>query len=185
MDGEGYKLWSPPDNRCTAGVRPSYNPNNQTCNGGNCLDCPGSTCDYCGIPPEISNIKVDKANIDKSGFVNLTFNTRVDSQQLPLVMYQVDWGDGNTITISGVEMRDRPNPDVPHSLYHAYNYWEMVTRENSSDPNEQLSNGSCGGGSCSVRPQIKIKDNWGWYNNCNSRGDCDQWIEGPWITVTQ
>lgn len=163
--------WLPPDNLCTGGVRPAYDPIARTCAGGDCFACPGPTCDYCAVRPQISNIKVNGTNtanpeIITNGLANLTFNTRVDSQQLPLVSYEVDWGDGETTLVSGVEMRDRPNQDNPHSLYHLYSYWDLRAKGSG------VGNISCSVGQCTVYPRIKIKDNWGWCNGDISQGDC-------------
>jgi len=66
------------------------------------------------------NIKVNNSEeditINSNGFVNLTFNTDVDDEQLPLTTLAVDWGDGETTIVSGIEMRDRPSTDNPHSF---------------------------------------------------------------------
>jgi hypothetical protein len=126
------------------------------------IEPPATGSDYCGIPPQIANIKVNtatiSASIPKSGFINLTFNTVIDSQQLPLTMYSVIWGDGTETTVSGVEIRDQSNPNEPHSLFHLYDYWYM----------KEKVPGSCSNNQCTAIPKIQVKDNWGW---CNGHGE--------------
>jgi hypothetical protein len=147
-----------------------------------------------GNPPSVSNMKINgsSANVtlSKNGFVNLTFNTKVDSNQLPLVMYAVDWGDNSKTTVTGVEMRDRPvESNNPHSLYHLYSYWDLRAKQltDRDDPTTSENENSvycgaagqlaenyggvlsseitCGDKACCViQPKVQIKDNWGWYN---------------------
>lgn len=177
--------WFSPDTLCLGGTRPAYDPATKTCGGGDCFACPGPTCDYCAVLPRINNIKANKIDasditISKNGLINLTFNTRVDSQQLPLVSYEVDWGDGETTLVSGVEMRDRPNPDNPHSLYHLYSYWDLRAKSGTTPSIV------CGAGQCSVKPRVKIKDNWGWCNGDAFRGQCASYETfGRLIVVTE
>jgi hypothetical protein len=141
--------------------------------------------DYCAIPPRVDNDynngngnsievngQVGTVSVTGSNFVNLTFNSLVDSQQLPLVMYAVDWGDGNETVVSGAEMRDRPN-ERKHSLYHLYSYWDLINE----------SGVSCNSNYCSITPRVKVKDNWDWCNGPNNnstslsgRNDCDNWV---------
>ncbi|PIR13104.1 hypothetical protein COV49_03320, partial [Candidatus Falkowbacteria bacterium CG11_big_fil_rev_8_21_14_0_20_39_10] len=169
--------WGPPIGLCVAGTRPDY-PN-----------------DYCAISPTVNSVKVNSQTVNvalnKNGFVNLTFNSKVDSQQQPLVMYAVDWGDDEKMVVTGVEMRDRANEKNPHSLYHLYSYWDLKAKDagGAADVNcdadcsiSATVNDSC----CWVRPKVKIKDNWGWCNGGGSVHDCDQWQNyGGWIVVTE
>ena len=157
----------------------------------------------------MKNVKVNNSDSDvtltKNGFVNLTFNSKVDSNQLPLTMYAIDWGDGESTTVTGVEMRDRPNADVPHSLYHLYSYWDLKAKR-SSDQNDPATPenentiycGSAGDRSvknyngteinvftapltppnnnyCVIKPKVQIKDNWGWYNNGTAINTTGDW----------
>lgn len=152
-DGSGANDWGPPQTACVS---------ERTANH------------YCAIRPNVSNIKINgssgTASLVKNGFINLTFNSTVDSQQLPLTMYAVDWGDGEKTTATGVEMRDRPNANNPHSLYHLYSYWDLKAKANSG-----AAGISCSGDQCSVKPKILIKDNWGWCSGGSSINDCAQW----------
>ncbi|MDD4271854.1 MAG: hypothetical protein PHF50_03540, partial [Patescibacteria group bacterium] len=154
--------------------------------------CAGNTrakpTDFCAVAPAISNVKINGAgtsiNLTKNGFINLTFNTRVDSNQLPLVMYAVDWGDGGKMVVSGMEMRDRPNENIPHSLYHLYSYWDLKAKANSG-----VTSISCtavdGVGQCSLQPKVQVKDNWGWCNGGASINDCSSWISFPGVVVVK
>ena len=162
---------------------------------GSCFDCPGSsfsspgeTCDYCGVPPIIDNINVNNsagdAIVHQSQFVNLTFNSLVDSNQMPLVEINIDWGDNEDTIISGTEMHDKPDPGNPHSFYHLYSYWDMRQKHSIGsdtiyceyETTNILANSSgiplpgavCPPGAescCATQPEVKIRDNWGWCNN--------------------
>jgi hypothetical protein len=191
VDGQD---WVPPDTVCSGTPRPDY------------------PLDYCSILPVISNTRVNNEDIvdvelTKSQFINLTFNTDVDDQQLPMVMYAIDWGDNEKTVVTGVEMRDRPNIDNPHSLYHLYSYWDLKAKnsvdqtltggENSvycgADGSQAInydgvgSGYTCSGSACCVlKPKIKVKDNWGWCNDGTSINDCDQWEEfSSWVVVSE
>ncbi len=150
--------WGPPTNLCLGGSRPADPPS-----------------DYCAILPMVGNVKVNNmisgdVNISKSQFVNLTFTSVVDSQQLPLVMYKVKWGDGEETVVSGVEMQERKNPDNPHSLYHLYSYWDLKARAARSVAGSNI---DCSQpNNCTVKPTVQIKDNWGWCNGGTAMNIC-------------
>ncbi len=78
-----------------------------------------------------------------NSLIHLTFNTDADDNQLPLVSYTVNWDDGSITSVSGIEMRDRPEASYPHSLYHIY----------SETGNYNI--------------QINVRDNWGGEGNGN------------------
>ncbi len=168
--------------------------------------------DYCAVVPEIKNIKVDNntslISYKENEFVNLTFNTYIGPAQLPLVMYAIDWGDNEKTIVSGIEMNSRPNIDKPHSLYHLYNYWDMLSKKSSDQTVNGGENtvycGQAGGDAvnydgydsgidcplssncCIVKPKIKIKDNWGWCNQGTTRNDCIHWDEFTgWVMITE
>lgn len=186
--------WYPPDILCAptvdaygnAYVRPHYSASTNLCTSadnsvtGDCANCLGgniasdSTCDYCAVPPRLTGLSVNTFNITKSGFVNFKFGSIVDGQQLPLIMYKVDWGDGTITSVTGVEMRDRRT--IPHSLYHSYDYWTIRAR--AKNPN------ACTDASCTVQPKVIIQDNWGWCSNSIQRLICTDWQGGPSITVS-
>ncbi|MDD5071417.1 MAG: hypothetical protein PHQ42_01645 [Patescibacteria group bacterium] len=115
--------------------------------------------------PIVSHIKANGAEtgettIIKNGFANLTFNTAVNPNQLPLVRYEIDWGDGGTTVVSGVEMNHRPDEKNPHSVYHLYSYWDLRNKDKDGDGITCAADEE--GNYCSVKPKITIKDNWGY-----------------------
>ncbi len=152
--------WSSPADICTNNVRPTSNNN-------------------CAVRPSLSNDSGDSNSLRLNGganavvlgrgFVNLTFNSQVDSQQAPLVMYEVDWGDGEKLTVSGSEMKDMPSKDYPHSAYHAYDYWDILAKSNAALVKEKMPTVICNPKDgthpwdyCTLKPKVKVKDNWGW-----------------------
>ncbi|MFH1662103.1 MAG: hypothetical protein ABIA02_03335, partial [Candidatus Falkowbacteria bacterium] len=147
-------------------------------------------------------------SVGENQFINLTFNSQVDEQQLPLVAYSVDWGDNEGTSVSGVEMRDRQNLSTPHSLYHLYSYWDLrskraVDQTTTGGVNSVYCgnagaaafnfSGAASGVNCPVtnnccmaRPRIMLKDNWGWCNGGTFINDCDQYTNfGGWIVVRE
>ena len=204
--------WDPPDNICNGNPpnRPEYNPTLMSCNGGDCFSgCnsspTGSHCDWCGVPPVIENVKLNNQSsgnyvINNSGTVNFTFNSIVDINQSPLVMYVVNWGDGtpsnpNIVLGSGISINNKPNENNPHSFYHLYGYWDMLRKDYESNSIECGSDGellpnsnvTCQGSACCVTSiGVKIKDNWGWCSLGTSRNDCDEAEEyNGYVVVNQ
>jgi hypothetical protein len=212
-NGSGYARitdfnnWQPPANVCQGpgGARPVYDSATGLCNGGDCFSCPGPTCDYCGVPPQIRNLAVNgQAGGVYNGtmvLTNLTFNSFLDPNQMPLLKYTILWGDGSTTTVSGIEMRAKTDPAEPHTVYHLYNYWDMKSRLSANDRiycgaagavarnlSGALSGVTCSASAacCAVQPRLKIKDNWGWCNGGTTIYDCDQWAAyGGWVMATE
>jgi hypothetical protein len=56
-------------------------------------------------------------------------------------------------------MAARPNPADPHSVYHAYDYYDLKAK--SSNKNNLMIDCQTSG-VCKVKPRVKIVDNWGW-----------------------
>ncbi|MDD4333297.1 MAG: hypothetical protein PHT51_04255 [Patescibacteria group bacterium] len=147
----------------------------------------------CAIPPIIQKINISPFSIVKNGFANLEFYTSVDDAQEPLVMYQINWGDEENTTVSGVEMRDRPLPSDypktkgnPHSLYHLYDYWDLKSKDTKNPAlGIDCDYDANGIGQCSITPKIQIKDNWGWCNGDTAEGACSHWVNGSTITVRE
>ena len=135
--------------------------------------------DQCGIAPEVYNLRVNGGGAttinDSAGFVHLTFNSKVDSQQLPLAMYKIDWGDETEISETGIKMMHKPNAKDPHSFYHLYSYWDLLAKSTS---NFSINCAISGGGCCRIFPQIRIKDNWNWYFP-----SINGWHSGPFVDV--
>ncbi|MCK4744763.1 hypothetical protein KAS41_01755 [Candidatus Parcubacteria bacterium] len=195
--------WNPPDNICagTPAIRPAYSTSTGLCSGGDCfLNCnanpTGPSCDFCGVPPIVENIKVNgnasgNYNFTVSDDVNLEFNSIIDYNQLPLATYWIDWGDGTNANpnISYVSngIQDRPDEDDPHSESRQYSYYEMLLNDASSvsiecgaaraalfgDPSVVCGAFPC----CATQPRVRLKDNWDWCNGDTTRAVCDQWEE--------
>ncbi|MEA3463461.1 MAG: hypothetical protein U9R14_00005, partial [Patescibacteria group bacterium] len=193
IEGTGYIIdddqgWGPPTNLCYADATDTVIPICSQTEGENIR--PDYPCDYCAVKPRVENINVDKTVIQNNDFINLTFNSNVDSQQLPLVMYAIDWGDNESTVVTGVEMYARPDtddpdtPDIdennPHSLYHLYSYWDLKAKAASGvssiqccddcDDSVAPCNYGVSGACCAIQPSVKIKDNWGWCNNWEVSG---------------
>ncbi|MBU1164261.1 carbohydrate binding domain-containing protein [Patescibacteria group bacterium] len=138
----------------------------------------GAVDDYCAVAPRVTNIKVNNepngpVSVYNSVAVSLEFNVGVDSNQLPIVSYRVDWGDGNQITVSGTKLRDQTSENNPFSLAHVYSYWDVLGKNVVAEVGDidddyiyctgYEANGPAKKG-CIVRPRIQIVDNWGWCN---------------------
>jgi len=156
--------WDVPTTICPGLIRPAY------------------PADYCGIPPVVTNIKVNNTagpsiSINRNGLVNLTFNSTLDKNQLPLVGYTVDWGDNEVSTVSGIESNDKQDATNPHSLYHIYDYYNLRSKFDSATVADPTSI-ECPAGLdyCRAKPKVMVQDNWGWCNEgattnmCNSTG---------------
>jgi len=134
-----------------------------------------------GTAPIIKNISVNTTTIIKNGFASLKFNSQVNKNQLPLVEYDVSWGDGTITTLSGAEMRDRPSASDPHEVFHLYSYWDLKNKDVAGDGITCGTN--AGVNYCSIKPKVKIKDNWGWCNGPTKDSDvggsltCDEWVD--------
>jgi hypothetical protein len=129
----------------------------------------------CAVAPTIQNFRLNgttNALIKGRGFVNVTFNSFVDSQQLPLVSYEVDWGDGSSpLTVSGTDMSPRTNIADPHSVYHSYDYYDLLAKWNSiGGDNKRNTNvyttlqcypQNSKQPYCTLKPRVRLTDNWG------------------------
>jgi hypothetical protein len=150
--------------------------------------CPGNVRangQGCAVAPDVFSIKGNNMLnpiIYRRGFLNLTFNSRIDSEQLPLTAYEIDWGDGEKLVVSGLQDGDRPDEKNPHSAFHSYEYWDLKTKDGNVALNSEMPTLNCPEDTdyCIVKPRIKIRDNWGWCteghsgagNTCPSSGVC-------------
>jgi hypothetical protein len=66
----------------------------------------------------LNNKKYSELDDKPSGIYALKFNTRVDAEQQPLNMIYIDWGDGSSQAITGID--HRPDSDNKHIFYHYY-----------------------------------------------------------------
>jgi hypothetical protein len=214
--------WLPPADLCNGTglpLRPDYTASNAGACLVNDFTNPLPSCDLCSILPIVSNINVDNimgsdVMLPKNKFAKFSFTTDVDSQQMPMVMYAVDWGDNEKTVVTGVEMRDKPSVDDPQILYHLYSYWDLKAKQSVDQgqntvycgiANAGASNWSgapapgapnCGSSSacCMIKPKVQIKDNWGWCNqgtealagiNINACTQ-NQWESfGGWVVVEE
>ncbi len=168
-DAEG---WTATTIRCDNNVRPA---------------CSATTNCNCAVAPTVANLDLNGAGsayLYGRGFVNLTFNSTVDPEQAPLASYSIDWGDGTSsvLDVSGADMNARPPGTSPHSVYHAYDYYDLLNKynkgENDGDGYRTLPTLFCDDTKCTVKPRVKIVDNWGW---------CSEGINGkscPVINIT-
>lgn len=85
----------------------------------------------CLIYPEIKNQKITRVYdslkmesvggeiaIDQAGLYQLSFNSIIDKEQQPMKQIVIDWGDGSTQIVTGLD--NRPEVDAPHNFYHFY-----------------------------------------------------------------
>ena len=131
----------------------------------------------CAVAPLVTNISVngqadDNTAIFGSDTVTLSFNPVIDSNQLPISSYKVDWSDGKTAVVSGTPLRDKSNIDDPYVLSHSYDYYDILGRNAEGDdiycntgtedlPDDLI---NLARNSCAVKPKIQVIDNWGWCN---------------------
>jgi len=157
-----------------------------------CLDAA-----LCRIRPLIDSDKIkvngeDSVTINGSGDVKVEFNVVVDPNQLPITSYVIDWMDGSVSAVSGLALRDRPTEDNPFIVHHVYDYWELLRFSKSENaPEDAAGEGflNCpdDGVSCTVKFQIKLRDNWGAVTCDLSKPNCtdekNKFIQSGEITV--
>lgn len=106
---------------------------------------------------------------DGVGTVSVLFNSEVSANQLPLVRYTVDWGDGAVSEESGLRIAAQTESD--HAFSHTYIKPGAYT------------------------PRVQIEDNWGWcsgdvissggqvtngvHNYTGNGFSCDSWDYAP------
>ena len=164
-----------------------------TCRVGGQLFDQNTNTDYCAVVPTIRSLTASPTSIiTKQGFgqVNLTFSVAVDSEQLPIKAYTVDWGDATNIAVSGTSLRDRLDPSKPFELAHAYSYYDLLLRNKPTDAiycfGETPPASFSGLGltlqpnQCAVIPRVRVTDNWGWCNGATSLADCQITTSNAW-----
>jgi hypothetical protein len=180
-DGDRYvpsldENWHSPETKCDDNKRLSSGSNSN-----------------CAVAPTVANLKLNgnaegvSTYLSGRGFVGLSFNSNIDGQQAPLIAYEVDWGDTEKFSVAGAGMPSKPNPDNPHLVYHAYDYYDLLSKYNNDDNSTKnlIPTLICGNDGtrqfCKVKPRVKLIDNWGWCtegstsNSCpasNSAGEC-------------
>jgi len=113
----------------------------------------------CYIAPKITEVQINDKSIgavitEGIGLAKLEFSTFVDPDQLPITAYVIGWQDGERSKVSGVNLRNRTNPDNPFLLYHLYDFWKV--KEAVADD----ASGSCSADTCNIDVKITVYDNW-------------------------
>lgn len=165
----------------TGARRCSNDPDNACFENSDCAPTDTCSTNYFATPPSVTNVRIDRDYVERDGSgaiknirvadqttygngfasVVLLFNSSVNDNQLPLVRYTVDWGDGTVSSVSNLRSQDREDPDKPHTVVHTYLCDETL------DPG--LRPGWDGGeGACIFKPRIQIEDNWGWCNGVSN-----------------
>lgn len=198
--------WGPPG-------RDPLDPNNGLCNITGVGPRPAFPNSYCSILPTVGNVMVNGVVVNtimnQNGYANLTFTTEVDENQLPLVMYSVDWGDYEGTVVSGLQILNRTDPAYPNSLFHLYDYWDLRSKYGINQAPAGTNDVYCGAqgaplynyagaanpdgivcpannACCAVQPGIRIRDNWSWCNGAANIDDCSYLERFPgWIIVTK
>ena len=141
-----------------------------------------------GTAPTVSNIKVNgmtsgNVNLYGSAGAELRFNSSLNQDQLPLVAYRVDWGDGTNNSPSTSEVTNlniAPKTDInnPHIMLHTY----TCNDENSAGWNLMKEY-------CEFTPKIQVEDNWGWCNGGNETDLCptntDSWTPFAGVIIVR
>lgn len=146
--------WSPPDpsdatQQCFNNIRPTgAGQDDGTPAGGVYSDDLPQRADFCYVNPVVTAVQFSPSTVKGYGPVALTFNVTIDPEQLPIRAYEVDWGDGEKTTMSGIALRDRANSANPFVLYHFYDYRKVIGCQLDAP-------------SCSATVTIKVTDNWG------------------------
>lgn len=166
--------WQPPAQLCPNRTRPT----SFTDDSGALIDLdPNNNADWCAIAPVVYNLKIENSEAPVfqitggSGAVSVAFNVRADSNQLPLRLLQVDWGDGvvELPSVPALGFNHRPDPRSPFSYTHTYTY---------------RADCDTGSGFCSHTVRVRVRDNWSWWS---ADGGYDPnpsvYPDSAWVTV--
>jgi hypothetical protein len=147
--------WSLPANYCQiAGVETSTRT--------------GVSDSYCKIRPRFDGGTPKLADfsmysITGANPVSLQFSVVANSEQLPIKFYEVNWGDGNLSSYSGISMLNRPSSTVPFTLYHYYDYYSVLKNCSSA----VVAGCTCTANTCTITPSVTVSDNWGATSTAN------------------
>lgn len=70
------------------------------------------------IPVTTPTISGGKVDTQDAGLYQLSFNSIVNEEQQPMKQITIDWGDGSTQVITGLD--NKPEDSNPHTFYHFY-----------------------------------------------------------------
>jgi hypothetical protein len=130
--------------------------------------------DYCAVAPRIPLIEIGPLlEIYGGETVELNFTSQIDPEQLPLVGFEVDWGDGVKTSISGQALISKPDEENPFVSSHLYSFWDLQMADRTGDLRCNTPP-CCTENECRVTPRVQIRDNWGW---CN--GNIDFSLDSP------
>ncbi len=117
--------------------------------------------DFCWVQPVVFNIKVNGRTgtvqvADGQGTVNLTFNTLVDPEQIPIRTFWIDWGDGSPVSSFPFAPLGRAPRSDPNGPYH--------------NATHEYVGGTCPAAGCVIR--VWMQDNWEYGSGyCESTGE--------------
>ncbi|MDD5110490.1 MAG: hypothetical protein PHI63_04740 [Patescibacteria group bacterium] len=155
--------WVPPGTPCLNNIRDQRFSENPATD-------PDGVGDWCGVYPEVFNVKIENAETPiymqvGQANVTLSFNLKVDPDQTPLQMVRVLWdmtgkdkGDASFAWKSG--MNDKPNPNDPFQFTHTYQY--AVTCDTGLTDGDAATPAS---NFCEFQVGIQGRDNWCWCTN--------------------
>ncbi|MDO8559805.1 MAG: hypothetical protein Q7S23_02085, partial [bacterium] len=159
-------VWLPPADRCRDNIRPSRFTEEP-------LTDPDGGGDWCGVSPEVFNVKIENAEspiffgVGQTN-ITLSFNVKVDNDQLPLRLLRVRWDMENrdkAVTDNDWRsgLRDKSDPTDPFQFTHTYKY-----EQNTCDKGALA--GGAPDGYCDFQVGITVRDNWCWCSNANFAG---------------
>ncbi|NCN07637.1 hypothetical protein GW933_03000 [Candidatus Falkowbacteria bacterium] len=127
----------------------------------------------CHINPLVKEIKINNVNSTEPvtpvinrgvGLAKLAFSTQIDPDQLPITAYTIKWGDGEHSKVSGVSLRNRTNIENPFLLYHLFDFWKVKSVTPTTCNAGATNIPCCTKDSCKIKVDIKVYDNWNYYN---------------------
>lgn len=125
---------------------------------------PGTTSDNridCGFLPEVFNVQVNGTSSDDlvlhgSGWVNLTFNSKANEEQRPLMYIKIDWSQGDVSELVNASISDRQDPAYPHYFRRLLDYDNLKRLDTAGSASITCVTDQY----CELRPRVMIKDNW-------------------------
>ncbi|MFA5124541.1 MAG: hypothetical protein WC473_01775 [Patescibacteria group bacterium] len=109
--GSSNSVWSLPTLYCPDNSRPT-----------------NTYLSFCLVRPEFTLAQVNPTIVNSIGAVKVSFNSKIDPDQVPIRSYDVDWGDGNVSSYAGLSLASRPTSSNAFNLYHFYNYDSLANK---------------------------------------------------------
>jgi hypothetical protein len=147
---------------------------------------------FCLVRPEFTLAQVNPTIVNSIGAVKVSFNSKIDPDQVPIRSYDIDWGDGNVSSYAGLSLASRPTSSNAFNLYHFYNYDSLAnknlrecetkvgilplgdgTTETVEEYNDDLTKGACqepvrstsNPAAFHVPIKLTVRDNWASVNS--------------------